>query len=173
MKKMIMLACVAFAAMFANAAAVEWSVSGLEAADGKTPAAYSYIFVCDTTEADIKAQLAEGSLTGGVTPTSSTKRGVTTWSASGSATTAAAVGGDVTGYLVILDSATEQYSMLTKVSQVSDATGKAAFTFAGGSSTLPSTPTGHGGGDDPIPEPTSGLLLLVGGAMLALRRRRA
>ena len=30
-----------------------------------------------------------------------------------------------------------------------------------------------GGGDDPIPEPTSGLLLLVGGAMLALRRRLA
>ena len=30
-----------------------------------------------------------------------------------------------------------------------------------------------GGGSTDIPEPTSGLLLLVGGAMLALRRRRA
>ena len=30
-----------------------------------------------------------------------------------------------------------------------------------------------GGGNTDIPEPTSGLLLLVGGAMLALRRRRA
>ena len=29
-----------------------------------------------------------------------------------------------------------------------------------------------GGGTDPIPEPTSGLLLLVGGAMLALRRKQ-
>ena len=33
------------------------------------------------------------------------------------------------------------------------------------------TPWKGGSGD--IPEPTSGLLLLVGGAMLALRRRRA
>ena len=32
---------------------------------------------------------------------------------------------------------------------------------------------GGGGGGEGIPEPTSGLLLLVGGAMLALRRRRA
>ena len=29
-----------------------------------------------------------------------------------------------------------------------------------------------GGGTDPLPEPTSGLLLLVGGAMLALRRKQ-
>ena len=32
---------------------------------------------------------------------------------------------------------------------------------------------GGGGGTGDIPEPTSGLLLLVGGAMLALRRRRS
>ena len=32
---------------------------------------------------------------------------------------------------------------------------------------------GGGGGDSGVPEPTSGLLLLVGSAMLALRRRRA
>ena len=31
----------------------------------------------------------------------------------------------------------------------------------------------NGGGTTPVPEPTSGLLLLVGGAMIALRRRRA
>ncbi len=32
--------------------------------------------------------------------------------------------------------------------------------------------TTGGGGTDPLPEPTSGLLLLVGGAMLALRRKQ-
>ncbi len=31
---------------------------------------------------------------------------------------------------------------------------------------------GNGGGSEPIPEPTSGLLLVVGGALLALRRRQ-
>ena len=31
----------------------------------------------------------------------------------------------------------------------------------------------NGSGTTPVPEPTSGLLLLVGGAMIALRRRRA
>ena len=172
MKKMIMLACVALAAAFANAAAVEWSVSGLQAADGKTPASYNYIFLCDTTEADIQAQLAEGTLTGGVAPTSSTKRGVTTWSASGASTTAAGVGDAVTGYLVVLDTATETYSLIAKSGEVSAALNKAVFDFGSGAGTLPSTPTGHGGGDDPIPEPTSGILLLVGGAVLALRRKQ-
>ena len=169
MKKMIMFACVALAAAFANAASVEWSVSGLQAADGKTPADYSYIFVCDTTEADITAALADGTLTGGVAPTSTTKRGVTTWSAAGTATTTAAVGDSVTGYLVVLDSSSETYALLSKDTPVSEALGKAVFNFGSGAGTLPSTPTGHGGD---VPEPTSGLLLLVGGAMLALRRKQ-
>jgi hypothetical protein len=34
------------------------------------------------------------------------------------------------------------------------------------------TKTATGGGGETIPEPTSGLLLLVGGAMLALRRKQ-
>ena len=168
MKKMIMFACVALAAAFANAAAVEWSVSGLQAADGKTPGDYSYIFLCDTTEADITAALKDGTLTGGVSATSATKRGVVTWSAAGTSTTTADLGGDVTGYLVVLDTASEMYALQTKVAQVSDATGKASFSFSA-AGTTPSTPTGHGGG---VPEPTSGLLLLVGGAMLALRRKQ-
>ena len=35
------------------------------------------------------------------------------------------------------------------------------------------TPVGGGSGGSDVPEPTSGLLLALGGAMLALRRRRA
>ena len=41
--------------------------------------------------------------------------------------------------------------------------------YSGGTPTPPTPPTPGPGG---IPEPTSGLLLLVGGAMLALRRKQ-
>ena len=43
-----------------------------------------------------------------------------------------------------------------------------AFTYVAASTPTPPTPPDPG----PIPEPTSGLLLLVGGAMLALRRKQ-
>lgn len=47
----------------------------------------------------------------------------------------------------------------------------AAAASAWKSATAPVTPSGPGG-TDPIPEPTSGLLLMVGGALLALRRKQ-
>ena len=51
-------------------------------------------------------------------------------------------------------------------SQKSATSAAAAWSTVGGST--PPTPPGPG----PVPEPTSGLLLLVGGAMLALRRKQ-
>ena len=50
------------------------------------------------------------------------------------------------------------------------APGYAVLASFGNSGTIVAKGGGGGGGD--IPEPTSGLLLLVGGAMLALRRKR-
>ena len=50
--------------------------------------------------------------------------------------------------------------------------GYAALASFGNSGTIIGKSTPPGPGPEPIPEPTSGLLLLVGGAMLALRRKR-
>ena len=80
----------------------------------------------------------------------------------------------LSGYAIIFDSTDKNLTGVTKymVTDVVD------ITFANDSDavTLGVTPTGtwaqtpSGGGD--VPEPTSGLLLLVGGAVMALRRRR-
>jgi len=76
--------------------------------------------------------------------------------------------------MVMFDATTPDYYWANQytVSGISDLTTAGAiddFTWAIGIGTVNSVTTSGGG----IPEPTSGLLLLVGGAMLALRRRRA
>ncbi len=78
------------------------------------------------------------------------------------------------------------YTLLIDASAIGDASNYIlmsadAVTMGGASSTVAfdvSSATWQkignsgGGGTDPIPEPTSGLLLLVGGALLALRRKQ-
>lgn len=82
-------------------------------------------------------------------------------------------GVDVTGYLVIFDSDTLANAQYAYVSDT--ATG--ATTTLGGSAYLSFDDTQLAGMQTAgnwtaVPEPTSGLLLVVGGALLALRRRR-
>lgn len=80
----------------------------------------------------------------------------------------------LSGYAIIFDSTDKNLAGVTKymVTDVMDI----IFANAADQKTLGVTPTGtwartpSGGGD--VPEPTSGLLLLVGGAVMALRRRR-
>ena len=65
----------------------------------------------------------------------------------------------ITGY----SDPTSMGNGLTPGATVTGATNPAASAF---------TAYATGGGTDPLPEPTSGLLLLVGGAVLALRRKQ-
>ena len=92
---------------------------------------------------------------------------------------------DSGNYYVILTSATGYDVVVNNVSVSAYADGSGAGTGltpnvtidpnnAVSASGLSFTTFPSGGGSDPsIPEPTSGLLLALGGAMLALRRRRA
>ena len=66
---------------------------------------------------------------------------------------------EITAYTDITQSGSGQ----TPGTTVTAATNPAASSF---------TAYATGGGTDPLPEPTSGLLLLVGGAVLALRRKQ-
>ena len=86
----------------------------------------------------------------------------------------------VGGYLVIFDAETVAGAEYAYVSSVENGTTgglgqKATISFGDldATATLSNWTQISGGGSGDIPEPTSGLLLLVGGAMLALRRRRA
>ena len=80
-------------------------------------------------------------------------------------------GVDVTSYFVVFNaadaaSATYAYVSAEDVSTTGMAGQSATFVFDG-------SPTADAGNWTAVPEPTSGLLLLVGGALLALKRRRA
>ena len=79
--------------------------------------------------------------------------------------------GSVKFYMAVLstDGETVAVSTTIKTAQIRNTTTAASAAWTGTGFT---TYTAEGGGGD-VPEPTSGLLLLVGGAMLALRRRRA
>ena len=83
---------------------------------------------------------------------------------------------DVTGYFVVFNaedtaSATYAYISGTEVATTGAAGQAASFDIMGSSSATASNWTALGG--SPVPEPTSGLLMLLGMAGLALRRRRA
>ena len=82
---------------------------------------------------------------------------------------------DITGYFVVFNaedtaSATYAYISGTEVATTGAAGQAASFDIMGSSSATASNWTSLG---SPVPEPTSGLLMLLGMAGLALRRRRA
>jgi len=81
-------------------------------------------------------------------------------------------------YLVLVDAAGEKYFAQAYNYTARDATGtydadSITLPVAGSAVTSGMTAFSTGGGTDPIPEPTSGLLLLVGAGILGLRRKRA
>ena len=79
--------------------------------------------------------------------------------------------GTYKGYMVVLtDDGTTAYVSTEKSIAVNDAVTSKNYTWYQDDFT---TFAVKSGGSEDVPEPTSGLLLVLGGAMLALRRRRA
>ncbi len=185
-KLMLFAACAMFAAV-TQAASVGWTLAG---ASNYANDAYQFFVIGQkgvTDIATVTALLDAGS------DTSSYAFGSGTVGANGSANvTTAASGktldaGTYTSFFVVFDAASPA-SGSAKYAVVSGATGltktiaatTANVTFAGGNASSilnnadnwKSFGTGSGGGGEGVPEPTSGILLLVGGAMLALRRKQ-
>ena len=181
MKKMIVFAACAMLAAITQAAAVGWSLAGATNYKGDS---YQF-FVTGQNGVDsiatITALLDAGSDTSsyafgsgaisntGLANVPATKAGQPTLDA-----------GTYTGFFVIFDSATPAAGS-AKYAVVSGATGltqspsatAATVTFAAGSQATFLNNAGNWKTYGSVPEPTSALLLVLGGALLALRRKRA
>ena len=194
MKKLMIIASIAFTAICAQAATVTWTMTNVTGPDGETlnsGTAYMFAYVAGSsslTASTIGAAIVDAYAHGELT-TFLADNSVYSWKPS----TAGAYGdssknvdpvGDMgltaagvyTFYSVIFDSTTigdDSQFFITKElasKKVPDSSANLGLLF--GSQATASTADGAWNAVA-VPEPTSGLLMLVGLAGLALRRRRA
>ena len=180
MKKiMFVLAAVACAATM-QAAQFEWSASnvrdGWNSGDNKIGGtAYLFLVGSEVTEASIASAISGAADSTALASTLSGKA-IDTQSVSAGAT--GGVTADVTAtapadlFFVVVSGDNVYQSSATRVDAI-ETLGYTSLAFGSqksASSAASAWKTVGGGGD--VPEPTSGLLLLVGGAMLALRRKQ-
>ena len=193
MKKLLFILVAVVAAVSAQAAYVDWQYSVTESKSGTdwTSGGYTAYFLTATAWDGIKDNVTAEALEGAKTDKSgfflaSSGKSSKVYSTGGSAAGVRQVEAASGDYYVILGSATGYTVGLGPASITAYADGSGVGTgltpgttiepsSAATGSTLTtamaSTPYSSGGGG--VPEPTSGLLLALGGAMLALRRRRA
>ena len=187
MKKLMLIVAVALAAIAANAASFQWKTSasgGAIYSDADTKLASGTAYLIDASVLT-QAQIASG-IEGGKT-LSEVISGKTFQSAtvsSGKINTtfeAEYSGSTATFYSVIVNGSNyfASDSVTVDVFDVGDTTVQFKLTTPtqaeGAWKPTSSTPTPPGPGPEPepgTPEPTSGLLLLVGGAVLGLRRKQ-
>jgi len=179
MKKLILAAAIVCAAAMSQAASVGWTLAGLGNYAGD---AYSFFIIGQnevTSFDQITALLGEGK---SVSSYAFYEGNVANNGAANVMATASGLtvpnSADYTSFFVIFDNAdaskAENYLAITKdqsanLSKSVNAT-LAAVTFAGGNQ---ATYANNAANWAAVPEPTSGLLMLLGVAGLALRRRRA
>lgn len=173
--KKVMIGVVAFAiGLIANAATVNWSANGIVAAPELTDRStyYAYIFDATAGYSTITEALAKndvsvlGSAIGSKNVSSS---GAVTM---GKGTNTAGEGDYVTAFAIVLNatdpSNATYYLAIPEVTSTKAVSSAGTVTLAFGSQAGNTNWTAMS-----VPEPTSGLMLLLGMAGLALRRRRA
>ena len=186
MKKIMIIAAVAFAAVVSNAATISWTLTNVYDLSGANKAGETYNAYLMTTAANALDSWSSMDTTAFA---SALDKGYKmTWSEAGKYSNSvftdindinAASGLNLQGgnaysfYAIVVDPAGENYYISpVKDVTISSGTDNSAiafgsqknYTIAGGSSYA---------GYTAVPEPTSGLLMLVGLAGLALRRKRA
>ena len=186
MKKLMITAIVALAAVVTNAATVSWTTGGL-AYDGETLAkgtANGYLWIVESTTYDTYSSFTDGAALSKAIY-ADYKGKLDTATASGSLgkkgaltlTDNADYGADESVYAVILYTTTQgdkDYIMgnaaYVTLESAQNAEVSNMATFIGGNM---NSMTANATGWAAVPEPTSGLLLLIGMAGLALKRKRA
>ena len=186
MKKLMTFAACAMLAAATHAASVGWTLATGSASYAND--AYKFFVIGQKGVTDIStvtALLDAGSSVDayafGSGSIGSTGTGMAAATATGQPTLGA---GTYTSFFVLFDSATptassSKYALVSGASTLTKEVGSSAatVTFASGSqATFLSNASNwktYGSGSSPVPEPTSGMLMLLGMAGLALRRRRA
>lgn len=172
-------AAIAFAATFSQAATASWGFASVSATPDSAASAgwVGYLMAADTWSAfsaledSAKASYVKANYL--ATATTTNTRGVIGLAGSGYGSFSA--GDTFEGYSVLFSNSDATKADYIAYSTVQSATVNAAganISISGSFATLTSA-TGASGGWAAVPEPTSGLLMLLGMAGLALRRRRA
>ena len=168
MKKLVMMLALVAAVVSAKAACVDWSVTATASDVGAT--VYLLTSMDDYADADALAAAA-------ISSSSVASAGRGKYTTTKKTANDAAVTSTANFYYAIVDGNSYTYiaanDLRGKVYDPnSEEASKGTFDSISLAQIAAGTSKTFGGGGD-VPEPTSGLLLLVGGAMLALRRRRA
>ncbi len=183
MKKVILIALLVLCGTIAQAAAVNWQLNVIQSSPDTSVAAGWVVQIYSSDVVFSYDAAKAGTIT--AWNSGSTVAAGTTFRATGSGTQDNST--TVSYYAVVYDSSSigsaKNYIVSDAVSVTTAATGAAGAlsfgTMAGTTAVVNKffnsswTSVGGGsGGDSGVPEPTSGLLLVVGGALLALRRKQ-
>ncbi len=153
MKKMMIVMALAMVTSVASAASFKWSAANIYGSDGTTKWSGTVTLYC----AEIASFSQTATAASGAVKAANTEFSSALFNA----------GTEYNFYFTITDNGqTFTSSSVTAVAQASDVAG---ITF-GNMASQTQNASNWGSGD--IPEPTSGLLLLVGAGMLALRRKQ-
>ena len=179
MKKLIMFAACAMLAAYTQAATVGWSMAGASAFAGD-----KYMFFIEGQNG-VESVAALTALLDAGTDVSAMAYGSGVLASNGAGTMAPAASGKelgagtYTGFFVLFDSATpvageSKYVTIATANLVKEVSSTSAnVSFAAGNTSTIVNNSANWASYGAIPEPTSGLLMLVGLGALALRRRRA
>ena len=155
MKRMLIVVALALTASMANAAAFKWAAANIYGSDGTTKWSGEVILHCVEVASFSSTQTAAN--------------GVVKLANSEFSDSQFVVGNDYTFYFTITDGGNTFTSQnVAGTAQASDVT---TLQFGNMQSRTQDT-SNWGGGSGGAPEPTSGLLLLVGAGLLGLRRKR-
>ena len=153
MKKLVVMLAMVLAAVVANAASVKWNAANIYASDGVSKFTGDVTLYC--------VELTDFSST--VKATATGAIAATTVSLPDSA------GGSTLNFYITFTDNGKTFTSDTKAVAIPTTSSPGVANF-GNMASATQDSSKWGGGD--APEPTSGLLLLIGGAMLALRRKQ-
>ncbi len=173
MKKFMLVAAIVCVAAFVQAATVTWTTLNIQGKDVVTPAAGWYVELYDSSVTYDYASAKSGVITAADTTTTTENNGAIRFSGSLEGLEA---NDSYSFYAVIYNADTvadATYYIVSDVKSGAIPAGGQNQTLAFGNMALTSTAnTWRNSSWQSVPEPTSGLLLLVGGALLALRRKQ-